>query len=96
MDQRGARDERAKDSRDKEKKLSAFGSAASGHREVNGKSFSRVGSVWYDAAYQGQQTKDVRRGTNEYKKLDSGLRSIADTLGGTVVVVWRDGAYRIQ
>jgi hypothetical protein len=91
-----ARDERVKDSDDKEKKLSAFGSAASGHREVNGKSFSRVGSVWYDAAYQGQQTKDVRRGTNEYRKLDSGLRSIADRLGGTVVVVWRDGAYRIQ
>ena len=91
-----ARDERLKDSSDKEKKLSAFGSAASGHRKVDGKSFSRVGSVWYDAAYQGQQTKDVRRGTNEYKKLDSGLRSIADTLGGTVVVVWRDGAYRIQ
>jgi hypothetical protein len=92
-----ARDERVKDSDDKEKKkLSPFGSAASGRREVNGKTFSRVGSVWYDAAYQGQKTKDVRRGTNEYKKLDSGLRSIADTLGGTVVVVWRDGAYRIQ
>ena len=91
-----ARDERFKDSGDKEKKNTALGSAASGHREVSGKNFSRVGSVWYDAAYQGQKTKDVRRGTNEYKKLDSGLRSIADTLGGTVVVVWRDGAYRIQ
>jgi hypothetical protein len=91
------RAESVKDSDEKEKKkLSAFGSAASGRRKVNGKEFSRVGSVWYDAAYQGQQTKDVRRGTNEYKKLDSGLRSIADTLGGTVVVVWRDGAYRIQ
>ena len=94
-DQR-ARDERVKDSGDKEKKQLALGSAASGHRDVNGKSFSRVGSVWYDSAYQGQQTKDVRRDTNEYKKLDSGLRSIAETLGGTVVVVWRDGAYRIQ
>jgi hypothetical protein len=91
-----ARNERIKDSDEKEKKLSAFGSAASGRRVVNGKNFSRVGSVWYDDAYQGQQTKDVRRGTNEYKKLDSGLRSIADTLSGTVVVVWRDGAYRIQ
>jgi hypothetical protein len=91
-----ARDESVKDSKDKVKKLSAFGSAASGRRVVDGKTFSRVGSVWYDAAYQGQTTKDVRRGTNEYKKLDSGLRSIADTLGGTVVVVWRDGAYRIQ
>ena len=91
------RAESVKDSQEKEKKkLSAFGSAASGRREVAGKKFSRVGSVWYDAAYQGQQTRDVRRGTNEYKKLDSGLRSIADTLGGTVVVVWRDGAYRIQ
>jgi hypothetical protein len=91
-----ARGVSAKDSRDKEKKQLALGSAASGRREVDGKTFSRVGSVWYDAAYQGQQTRDVRRGTNEYKKLDSGLRSITDTLGGTVVVVWRDGAYRIQ
>ena len=91
------RAESVKDSDDKEKKkLSPFGSAASGRRAVGGKSFTSVGGVWYDAAYQGQKTKDVRRGTNEYKKLDSGLRSIADTLSGTVVVVWRDGAYRIQ
>lgn len=94
-------DERArgagvKDAKDKEKKNLALGSAASRRKEVNGKTFSQVGNVWYDDAYQGQQTKDVRRGTNEYKKLDSGLRSIADTLNGTVVVVWRDGAYRIQ
>jgi hypothetical protein len=90
------RAESVKDSKEKAKKQLALGSAASGHRQVAGKTFSRVGSVWYDAAYQGQPTRDVRRGTNEYKKLDSGLRSIADTLGGTVVVVWRDGAYRIQ
>jgi hypothetical protein len=69
---------------------------ASGRRQVNGKAFNRTGGVWYDSAYQGQPTRDVRRGTNEYRKLDAGLRSIAESLGGTVVVVWRDGAYRIQ
>jgi hypothetical protein len=35
-------------------------------------------------------------GTDSYKNLDGGLRAIADNLGGTVVVVWKEKAYRIQ
>ncbi len=65
-------------------------------RTVSGKTFSNRDGAWYDSAYNGQVTTNVRRGTNEYKKLDSGLRNIADTLGGTVVVVWKVKAYRIQ
>jgi len=63
---------------------------------VGGKTFKRENNVWYDSAYRGQATVNVSRGTNEYKKLDSGLRGIAENLGGTVVVVWKTKAYRIQ
>jgi len=69
---------------------------AAGARRVGGKSFEQNQNVWYDSAYQGQKTTNVRRGTDEYKKLDAGLRSIADSLGGTVVIVWKEKAYRIQ
>lgn len=65
-------------------------------RVVSGKSFERKQGVWYDVAFGGQRTVNVRRGTAEYKKLDGGLRSIADGLGGTVVVVWKGTAYRIN
>ncbi len=63
---------------------------------VGGKSFNRVNNIWTDSAYRGQTTTNVSRGTREYKKLDSGLRGIVENLGGTVVVVWKDKAYRIQ
>ena len=65
-------------------------------RVVGGRIFNNRDGAWYDSAYHGQATVNYRRGTAEYKKLDSGLRNIADTLGGTVVVVWKAKAYRIQ
>lgn len=65
-------------------------------RNAGGKKFTNRNGAWYDTAYRGQTTTNVRRGTDAYNKLDSGLRSIADSLGGTVVVVWKDKAYRIQ
>ena len=65
-------------------------------RTVNGKSFDRRGGVWYDLAYKGQSAKKVSRGSSEYKDLDGGLRNIAETLDGTVVVMWKEKAYRIQ
>jgi hypothetical protein len=63
---------------------------------VGGKTFKRENNVWYDSTYRGQATTNVARGTNEYKKLDAGLRGIAENLGGTIVVVWKQKAYRIQ
>lgn len=63
---------------------------------VGGKIFKRADNVWYDSAYRGQPTTNVARGTNEYKKLDSGLREIAERIGGTIVIVWKQKAYRIQ
>lgn len=65
-------------------------------RTAGGKKFTNRSGAWYDTAYRGQATVNVRRGTDAYKNLDSDLRSIAETLGGTVVVVWKDKAYRIQ
>ena len=63
---------------------------------VGGKTFKRSNGVWIDSVYKGQATTNVTRGTSEYKKLDSNVRSIAENLGGTVVVVWKERAYRIQ
>jgi len=65
-------------------------------RTVGGKSFDRRGGVWYDLAYKGQSTRSISRGSDDYKKLDGGLRGIGDALDGTVVVVWKNKAYRIQ
>jgi hypothetical protein len=65
-------------------------------RRSGGKTFHNANGAWYDNAYHGQTTTNVRRGTDDFKKLDSGLRSIVNDLGGVVVVVWKDKAYRIQ
>lgn len=65
-------------------------------RRVSGKTFERRNGVWYDNMYRSQATTNVRRGTDEYRKLDSGLRTIAESLGGVVVAMWEGKAYRIQ
>lgn len=63
---------------------------------AGGKTFQRQNNVWIDSAYKNQATTNITRGTREFKKLDSGLRSIAGNLGGIVIIVWKDKAYRIQ
>ena len=63
---------------------------------IGGKTFNRRNNVWYDAGYNQQSTINITRGTEKYKKLDKGLRSIVENLGGTVVIVWKNKAYRIQ
>jgi len=65
-------------------------------RKVGGRSFNNRDGAWYDTGYHGQSTINIGRGTEEFKKLDGGLRSIANNLGGVVVVVWKGKAYRIQ
>lgn len=65
-------------------------------RMVGGRSFNLRQGVWYDSTFQGQTTTNVRRGTEAYKNLDAGIRSIADNLSGTLVIVWKTKAYRIQ
>lgn len=72
-------------------------SASGGSKSVRGRTFVFRQGAWYDTTYQGQGTINVRRNTNDYKKLDGGLRSIAEGFIGTVVVtIWNGRAYRIQ
>jgi len=66
------------------------------NRQIGGKTFALKDGVWYDSNYKGQSTINVRRGSNEYKNLDSNLRSIAESLSGIIVVTWKNRAYRIQ
>ena len=65
-------------------------------RSAGGRKFTNRDGAWYDTEYKGQATTNVRRGTDHFKKLDSGLRSIANQIEGVVVVVWNSKAYRIQ
>ena len=65
-------------------------------RKAGGKTFVNRNGAWYDRAYSGQATINVSRGSDEFRKLDGGLRSIAESIGGTVVVVWKAKAYRIN
>lgn len=65
-------------------------------RRVSGKTFARKNNVWIDSAYKNQPTINVARGTESFIRLDAGLRSIAENLGGTIIIVWKDKAYRIQ
>lgn len=70
--------------------------SSSGRRAVGGKTFEHKQGVWYDVTFQGRPTINIRRGTEEFNRLDGELRSIANTLGGTVVIVWGAKAYRVQ
>ena len=65
-------------------------------RTIGGKTFQKVGAVWQDAAYNSQNVTNVVRGSDDFKKLDSALRSIAQTLGGEIIVIWEGKAYRIR
>jgi len=71
-------------------------SEAGATRSIGGKTFNNIGGIWFDSALGKQKQKTVTRGTKDYLKLDAGLRSIADQLGGTVVILWNGKAYRIQ
>lgn len=98
---------RAEDMPEEDKKRSRAKLGASNNsRQIGGKTFNRVGGVWIDSAYNKYgsgssnalllPTKTVRRGSAEYQRLDKQVRIIAESLDGAVIIVWRDGAYRIQ
>lgn len=66
-------------------------------RSVGGRKFNRQGNAWVDAKFKtSMSVRTVSRGSEEFQKLDSGLRSIANQLGGEIVVVWKGKAYRIR
>lgn len=73
-------------------------------KQIGGKTFNKVGGVWIDSAYNKSEssnmklppTRTIRRGSSEYRKLDRQVRIIAESLEGTVIIVWKTEAYRIQ
>lgn len=66
-------------------------------RSVGGRKFKRQGNAWVDSKLKSSMSvRTIGRGSEEFEKLDSGLRSIAKQLSGEIVVVWKGKAYRIR
>jgi hypothetical protein len=69
-------------------------------RSVAGRRFTREGNAWVDTDYDpSRSTVRVARGSDQFRALvadEPGIRAIADQLSGTVIVVWKNRAYRIQ
>jgi hypothetical protein len=66
-------------------------------RSAGGRKFRRQGSSWVDSKFKSSMVlKSISRGSSEFDALDSGLRSIAQQLGGEVIVVWKNKAYVIK
>lgn len=69
-------------------------------RTVMGRHFNREGDAWVDTAYQSSRaTIRVSRGSEQFRALvadEPAIRTIAEQLGGVVIVVWKNRAYRIQ
>ena len=66
-------------------------------RSVGGHKFRRQGNAWIDAKFKSSMSlKSVSRGSEEFTALDSGLRSIAQQVGGEIIIVWKGKAYVIR
>jgi len=69
-------------------------------RSSGGRQFRREGSAWVDTAYtSGRATVNIKRGSEQYRALvadEPGIGTIANELGGEVIVVWKARAYRIR
>jgi hypothetical protein len=66
-------------------------------RAAGGRKFQRRGNAWVDVKFKSSMSvKNISRGSDDYDELDSGLRSIAQQIGGEVVVVWKGKAYRFK
>jgi len=82
------------DTRDRQDKDEPETKSVAGHR------FRKEGSVWIDVNFKSSQaTVNVSRGSEQYRALvadEPEIRTIADQLGGEVIVVWKGRAYRIR
>jgi hypothetical protein len=69
-------------------------------RSVSGRRFRRQGSVWVDTAYDASHAvTNISRGSEQFRALvadEPGIRTIAEQLGGEVLLVWKNRAYRIR
>ena len=103
-DSQSLRDRNAKESR---AQAPATQSAGAGNRvsseeapqtrSAGGRKFRRQGDAWVDAKFKSSMSlKSISRGSSEFDALDTGLRSIAQQLGGEIIVVWKHKAYLIK
>ncbi|HVS81447.1 MAG TPA: hypothetical protein VHE60_06915 [Pyrinomonadaceae bacterium] len=66
-------------------------------RSAGGHKFRRQGNAWVDTRFKSSMSiTNVSRGSDEFRALDSEVRSIAERLGGEVIVVRKGKAYRIH
>ncbi|HWN10244.1 MAG TPA: zf-HC2 domain-containing protein [Pyrinomonadaceae bacterium] len=67
---------------------------------ISGRKFQRRGNAWIDTAFSSARSvTNVGRGTEHFRSLmadEPGLRAIVQQLGGEVLVVWKNRAYRIR
>ncbi len=67
---------------------------------ISGRSFQRRGNAWVDTAFSSARgVTSVGRGTEQFRALiadEPGLRAIVQRLGGEVIVVWKNRAYRFH
>ncbi|HEX3084706.1 MAG TPA: hypothetical protein VHP99_09315 [Pyrinomonadaceae bacterium] len=66
-------------------------------RSAGGRKFRRQGNSWVDQKFKTSMSlKVIARSSDEFSSLDGGLRSIAQQLGGEIIVVWKGKAYLIK
>ena len=69
-------------------------------RTVAGRRFRKQGSVCIDTAYDSSKdAMSLRRGSEQYRALvadEPAIKTIADTLEGEIIVVWKTRTYRIR
>ena len=69
-------------------------------RSVAGRYFIRDGNAWVDTEYDSSRaTVRVTRGSEQFRALvadEPALRTVSEQLGGIVIVIWKNRAYRIQ
>lgn len=65
-------------------------------RQIGSRTFKRTDGVWVDSQYGSQPLTVVRRGTDDFNRLDSEVRSIANSLSGPIIVVTGARAVRIN
>jgi hypothetical protein len=66
-------------------------------RSAGGHKFRRQGNAWVDSKFKSSMSiTNVARGSDAFRALDPAVRSMAEQLGGEVIVVSKGKAYRIR
>ena len=66
-------------------------------RSAGGHKFRRQGNAWVDSKFKSSMSiTNVTRGSDAFRALDPAVRSMAEQLGGEVIVVSKGKAYRIR